>query len=257
MSALPVQDAADLVSLGFAELDTSLGGGLCRSALHEVYAANSADMVAATGFVLGVATKISCSKSRPRPLLWIRQDFLDAETGHIHPYGLSEFGIDPSNVIMVRVKDFAGLLKASAEATRCSALGCVIMQPWGEKSEMDLTTSRRLAMAAKTSGVASLLLRISGTPNPSAAKTRWRIRALPSQALAANAPGHPAFALSLLRHRDGITMPECYVEWNRDNQSFQPRHSPGRAPLPSSLVSAAANRPASTQGPASGLARAG
>jgi hypothetical protein len=40
------------------------------------------------------------------------------------------------------------------------------------------------------------------TPSPSAAHTRWQVAA-PFRRAGGQCPGHPAFALTLLRHRGG------------------------------------------------------
>ena len=65
------------VSFGVAGLDEVLGGGLVRAALHEVYAPGTPDLAAATGFAVGLAIRAAGQ----RPILWVRQDYLDAETG--------------------------------------------------------------------------------------------------------------------------------------------------------------------------------
>ncbi len=66
-------------SLGAAEVDAVLGGGLNRACLHEVLAPRGADWSAAAGFGLALALRAA----RGRPLLWARQDFLDGETGRL------------------------------------------------------------------------------------------------------------------------------------------------------------------------------
>ena len=68
---------------------------------------------------------------------------------------------------------------------------------------LDLTASRRLALAAEQSGVTLLMLRLEAEPVPSAADTRWAVSAAPSQALEANAPGPPQLEIELLRRRVG------------------------------------------------------
>lgn len=49
--------AAGRIGLGMPALDDVLNGGLARAALHEVYAAEVADLAAATGFALGLALR--------------------------------------------------------------------------------------------------------------------------------------------------------------------------------------------------------
>ncbi|WP_353187139.1 hypothetical protein, partial [Bosea sp. (in: a-proteobacteria)] len=225
--------AAGRVGLGAAEIDAALSGGLERAALHEVYAAGTAGLAAATGFALGLALRAARGEAQGeaqegaagsgRPILWVRQDFVDAETGRLHAPGLNELGLDPARLLLVRARDGEGVLRAGAEGARCPALGAVLIEPWGEPRAFDLTASRRLALAAEGSGVTTLLLRVAAAEMPSAARTRWQVRPLASRALEANAPGGPAFGLRLLRQRGGAAEREWRVEWNRDRCAFESR----------------------------------
>jgi protein ImuA len=258
------------VSFGTPVLDGALGGGIARAALHEIHAPGTADLVAATGFAVGLAIRAA----GPRPILWVRQDVVDVETGRLHPPGLTELGLDPARVLLVRARDAEGVLRAGGEAARCSALGAVLIEPWGEPRRLDLTASRRLSLAAEGSGATTLLLRAAVTAQPSAARTRWLVSGLPSRALEANAPGDPAFSLRLLRHRGGLDEREWHVEWSRDRQSFadsvfrsRPAFAgfhpaadrPGldAAPLPGAVVPFPADGPAAAGGENPGIRRAG
>jgi protein ImuA len=254
------------VTFGAAALDEALGGGIARAALHEIYAPGTADLTAATGFAVGLAIRAA----QQRPILWVRQDVLDAETGRLHPPGLAELGLDPARILLVRARDAQGVLRAGAEAARCSALGAVLIEPWGEPRLLDLTASRRLALAAEGSGVTVMLLRAVANPDPSAARTRWQVTALPSRALEANAPGDPAFNVTLLRHRGGLAECEWRVEWSRDRQCFEartvfqdaseparPQRPPDAASLSQPVVPFPGDRPAAAGTAASGLRRTG
>ena len=64
------------VALGHAEADATLCGGLARAAVHEVFAEGHQG-AAATGFIAGLAGRVT---SR-RPLVWVRQDFSEIESG--------------------------------------------------------------------------------------------------------------------------------------------------------------------------------
>lgn len=254
--------AAGRVSFGLPALDEPLGGGLARAALHEIQAPGTADLAAATGFALGLALRAAGE----RAILWARQDIVEAEAGRPHAPGLVELGLDPDRLLLVRARDPGGVLRAGAEAARCSALGAVLIEFWGEPRVFDLTASRRLALAAESSGVTTLLLRAAASPAPNAARTRWQVTPQPSRALEANAPGAPAFNIRLLRHRGGLGEREWRVEWNRDRRSFQdspvfvrseqqaPRTAHG-PPLSRPLVSLPGDRPA--QAGEAGLRRTG
>ncbi|KRE08265.1 hypothetical protein ASE61_01275 [Bosea sp. Root670] len=277
--------AAGRIGLGVPALDEALNGGLARAALHEIYAAEVADLAAATGFALGLALRAGAADgkagafsseaapgsreetrngSSERSILWARQDFVDAEAGRLHAPGLNEFGLDPSRLLLVRARDGEGVLRAGAEAARCSALGAVLIEPWGEPRPFDLTASRRLALAAEASGVPVLLLRVAAAEAPSAARTRWQVRALASRALEANAPGAPAFALRLLRQRGGVAEREWRVEWDRDRHCFAERSLFDRAsrtdhaaPLSRPLVPLSGDGQIAADGRDTGLRRAG
>jgi protein ImuA len=209
------------VSFGLPALDEALHGGLARAALHEFHAVEAADSAAAGGMVLALARRAAES----RPIVLVRQDFLDLETGALHPAGLPELGLDPSRLVVVRVRDVAGLLQAGVEAARCPALGAVLIEFWGDHRAFDLTTSRRLALAAQESGLPIFMIRVAAPATPSAATTRWQIRPGLSRALEARAPGPPCFRLRLLKHRQGIDLSEWCVEWNRDRAIFEPRQA--------------------------------
>jgi protein ImuA len=192
--------------------------------LHEVFAAGSADAAAAAGFALGLAA----GAAEGLPLLWVRQDFIDGEAGWLSGQGLAAFGLDPARLVTVRARNAADMLRALAEGGRCAALGAAIGEVWGEAAALDLTATRRLSLAARGSGVTLILLRLAAEPRPSAAETRWSARAAPSRPLEANAPGPPAFSVTLLRHRAGLPGRTLTLEWDRDRRIFrtpQPRRS--------------------------------
>ncbi len=208
---------AAFFSTGVPELDGPLGGGLPLGALHEVYARAPADSAAASGFALALAIRGAGKK----PLLWVRQDFADGEAGRLHAPGLVELGRDPASLVLVRARDASGVLRAGLEALRCGALGAVGLDLWGEPGLLDLTASRRFALAAAASGVPAIMVRIAAKPQPSAALTRWSVAAAPSRPLLANAPGAPSFSIRLLRHRAGLEARDWHVEWDRDRCSFR------------------------------------
>ncbi len=219
-------------ALGVAAIDDALGGGLKLGALHEVYAAAGHE-AAATGFTLSLALRAAAG----RPILWVRQDMLEVETGRIHAPGLVEMGLLPSRVVLVRGHDADDVLRAGEDAARCAGLGAVLIAPWAAPARLDLTASRRLVLAAAASGVTVLMLRCAAEPMPSAAETRWRVTAAPSQRLDADAPGMPAFDVTLLRQRGGAAGQSWLVEWNRDRLSFCARDARRAAPLSRPVVS--------------------
>ncbi len=229
--------ATDRFSFGFADLDAWLGGGLAHGALHEVYAERVADAAASAGFGLGMAARAAAG----RPVVWARQDLVGIETGQLHGAGLAAFGLDPAGLILVRARDPTAALRAVAEAARCAAIGAALVEIWGDPRVLDLKTSRRLALAASASGVTLVMIRLQAEPAPSAAASRWGVAASASVPLEANAPGRPAFAASLLRHRSGLGQRQWRLEWDRDSASF------ASASLPRPVVSVPAHRPVAAE----------
>ncbi|WP_210202468.1 ImuA family protein [Alsobacter soli] len=240
-----------------AAREASPAAGLARAALHEFYAAAPADGPAVTGALLALA-RMAAPDS---PILWVRHAFVDRETGALYPPGVAELGLDPGRLTLVRARDIPSALQAGLEGARCAALGAAVIELWGEAKALDLTASRRLALAARTSGTLVLMARVAANPQPSAAETRWRIEAAPSRALEANAPGDPSFSFTLLRHRGGLAPGEWRLEWSRDHARFAdrvPDASPARTgpALPGAVVPFSADRP-DPPGAAAPVRRAG
>ena len=107
------------------------------------------------------------------------------------------------------MRDAKEALQAGAEAGRCATVGATLIELFGEARAYDLTASRRLALAAAAAGAPIFVSRVGASPAPSAAASRWLVRAAPSRALAANAPGSAAFTIFLLRQRGGAAGQEC------------------------------------------------
>jgi protein ImuA len=207
------------VTFGVDAVDCRIGGGLIAAALHEVFAATVEDGCAAAGFAIALSMRASAVG---RCVIWVRERRCTGFTGQLHAAGLVEMGFDPDTLVLVDAPDTLAVLRAGADIVKCGQVGTVVIEPWGKAPQLDLTASRRLAMAAAASGVPTLVLRVNAEPMPSAAQTRWRVAAAPSTPLVANAPGHPAFDIALLRHRGGIAGFETRLEWNRDTRSFAP-----------------------------------
>jgi len=219
------------IATGHGALDEELGGGLACGRVHELFAASGDDAAGVTGF----ATMLSLrAVGRRSPIFWLRTDEAERVGGRLHGPGLIELGGDPDSLVLGVAPDNKALLKAAADAARCPGLSALIVECHGQCPALDLTASRRLALAAEQSGVTLFLLRLEARPVPSAADTRWMVGAASSQSLEAEAPGPPMFQIELLRRRSGPAGMHWQLEWNRDRLIFtDPALSGAMVPLPS------------------------
>ncbi|HUN97633.1 MAG TPA: DNA repair protein [Bradyrhizobium sp.] len=229
----------DRVALGHGGADTMLQGGLARAAVHEVFAAGH-QSAAATGFIAGLAGRVTAR----RPLVWVRQDFTEIESGALSMSGLAELGLDPRYLVTVRATDIEQALRTTGDALACDAVGAVVLEVWGESKQLDLVASRKLTLAAQASGVTCLVLRVAATPSPSTAETRWIARAAHSPpAGIETAWGTPRFDVELVRNRHGL-IGRWIMEWKCDECLFSEP-----ATYPQSLAATPAHRPHQSPAP--------
>jgi len=239
------------LALGHADADATLQGGLAVGAMHEVFTDAGRQSAAATGFVAGLAGRVAAR----RPLVWVRQDFTEIESGALSMSGLAELGLDPRLLVTVRAADVDTALRTAADALACDALGAVVLEVWGEARQLDLVASRKLTLAAQASGVTGLSLRLAAEPQPSTAETRWIVRAahsppavplmpaapslMPAAAslMPAAAWGAPVFDAQLVRNRHG-PVGRWIMEWKCDECLFS---KPAAYPQP--VAAAPAHRP--------------
>lgn len=203
------------IATGHAPLDQALGGGLARGQIHEFFGAGEEEGAAA-----GVALALAHRAGDKAPLLWLRSQAAGRAGGHPYGHGLAALGLDPARLLIGVMPDDAMLLRAGVDALRCPALGALILELRGRAPLLDLTASRRLALAAEASGVTALLLRIGGDPVPSAAATRWQVEAAASDPLPGDAPGLATFRLTLLRRRGGADGGNWRLVWDRQRGAF-------------------------------------
>ena len=86
-----MRTAPDRVALGHADADATLQGGLALGGGARGVRRSGRQSAAATGFVAGFAGRVAAR----RPLVWIRQDFTEIESGALSMSGLAELGLDP------------------------------------------------------------------------------------------------------------------------------------------------------------------
>lgn len=231
-------------TFGFPDIDQTFGEGLQRGALHEVFPAETGDTGAATGFVIALALRASKGNG---PILWLEEDFTAREHGGLYAPGLSIAGLDPQRLVIVRCPTPIEVLKGASDALEVGAVGAVVMAPWSNPRVLDLTATRRLLLGALQTDSPAFLLRVGGAPGESAAMTRWSVRAAPSLSRSTHAPGHPAFDVTLLRNRQGLTG-HWFMEWNNDEHVFRQLKTVSGAVVSASAYGQAAPRKSTTGG---------
>jgi protein ImuA len=161
--------------------------------LSEVFPATDAE-AAATGFVVAQLGHGAA------PVLWVQDRGAQRVTGRPCLAGL---GLHRPLMLM-QLSRPVDVLIAIEEGLRCKALAAVVAEIRGDPSVVHFTAMKRLALRAESAGVPCWLIRQAATANLSAARDRWRIAPLPSNANPddPNAPGDPRWQVELFRSRD-------------------------------------------------------
>ncbi len=141
----------------FGEISLGTGLALARGRVHEAVG-DSADMFA-----------LAAASATKGPVLWIGPT---RDVGSLAPSGLQAF-VDPARLILVTAGDRGETLWAGETALRARAAPCAILEM---RDGPDLTESRRLQIAAETSGGVGIIL-IHRRVQTSAAETRWSCNA--------------------------------------------------------------------------------
>ena len=196
--------ATDYRVLPFAvdAIDSRLGaGGLRAGALHEASARSVAmvDDAATTLFLAGIAAREAAEAGGP--VLWAscRSD--------LYAPGLAQAGLPSSSVIYAQPRDDAALLAVIEDAVRDGTPSVVV----AEATRVSMVATRRLQLVAAEADMPVLLLRRRRARDqdpldePSAAWTRWRIGAAPSERLSVAGVGRPRWSVELARQRGGAS----------------------------------------------------
>ena len=186
-----------VLPFGLEAIDTALPeGGLSLGALHEVAGGGNGaiDGAAAALFAAGIAAR---TKGK---VLWCvtRQDLFAP--------ALAQAGLAPDRVIYVEAGDEKSVLACFEEALRHGGLGAVV----AELAHLSMTASRRLQLAAESSGAIGIAVRrwrrqteAADFGQPTASVTRWRVSTLPSTPLPVPGVGRARWQLELIRCRAG------------------------------------------------------
>ena len=184
-----------ILPFGVKQIDQSLPeGGLSLGAIHEIAGGGNGAVhgAAAALFAAGIMARTSGQ------ILWCikRQDLFAP--------ALTSVGLSMNRVIFAEANDEKALLACFEEGLRHGGVSGVV----GEVSKLTMLASRRLQLAAEKSGAIGIVIRrwwkvkdADDFGNITAAHTRWRITALPSQSLPVQGVGKACWQLELLRCR--------------------------------------------------------
>src|ERR1700753_3707784 len=161
-----VLTGASSLPFGINEIDRWLpGGGLALGAVHEIceQGTDGARASLSALFAAGILARL------PGPVLWC------LHSRDLFAPALARVGLHPDRVIYCETWKDAEVLPAMEEGLRHGGLAGVV----GELVKLPLTPSRRLQLAAETSGVLAFVLRRSGprSDEHNACFSRWRIGA--------------------------------------------------------------------------------
>lgn len=165
-------------SLGLAEVPQAT---LDRAALHEVVAAEHRDKPSAMGFLTALVSRLwQVDLYDRRPLLWCALEQTEYDFGNLYGPGLAAMGLSPERFFFVTARKLQDMLWAMEEGLKCQQLSAVIGVTGKQAAGFDLTSSRRLHLAAEASGVTAFVLSAQGpdgVDSVTAARSRWRISA--------------------------------------------------------------------------------
>jgi protein ImuA len=186
-----------VLPFGIKAIDRHLPeGGLALGALHEVAGGGNGaiDGAAAALFAAGIA-----ARTRGQVLWCVTRQDLFAPA-------IAQAGLAPDRVIYVEAGDEKSVLACFEEGLRHGGLGAVV----AEVARLSMTASRRLQLAAETSGAIGVAIRrwrrhteAADFGQPTASVTRWRVTALPSTALPVPGVGRARWQVELIRCRAG------------------------------------------------------
>jgi len=173
-------------------------GGLSAGCIHEIKGTTLANAIA---FSAILSSRLAGDQGN---VLCISPDRA------LYPLGLLPYGIKLSRVLHVSARRHQDLAWAVMEALRCSQVSAVIALLDG----LDLTESRRLQLAAETSGATGFLLGHIASPPVASPITRWKISSIAGKS--GQRFSEPLWALDLLYCRGG--RPGSWIlEW-RDHK---------------------------------------
>jgi protein ImuA len=205
------------LSLGLPGVHAALAGpGLTCGVLNEIAAAAHGDKPAAFGFV--VALMAGALDARRGPAVFVASQRGLADFGTPYGHGLDQLGLDVGRLLLVETTSDKEALWALEETLRSQTRPAMVVG--AVAGCLDLTTSRRLNLAAAAHATPLVLLRAPGAAGTSAAATRWRIASAPAARDRFGAFEHPRWNVALERCRNGRTG-NWLIEWDHVAHRFR------------------------------------
>jgi protein ImuA len=187
---------------------------LASGALNELAAAHG-DRPAAFGFLFTL-TALGL-EARPGPAVFIAARRALADFGVPYFHGLGQLGLDVGRLVLVETRTDKDALWALEETLRS---GAAAMVAGAIEGGLDLTSSRRLNLAAAPQRPPLMVLRGARAAGVCAAATRWRIAAAPAARDRFGAFAHWRWQVALERCRNGRPG-EWLIEWNHVTHRFR------------------------------------
>lgn len=177
-------------------------------AIHEFCCSAKEDAAVTTGFIIGILSSLMKSGGAS---VWI------SSSGNIFPPALKFYGINPDQIIFIKLQKDRDILWAMEEALKCDGLAAVV----GEINEINFASSRRLQLAVEQSRVTGFILHPKvQNITTTACVSRWRITSLASL-LEDDLPGvgFPRWNVELLKIRNG-SIGAWQIEWRQGRFRF-------------------------------------
>ena len=174
---------------------------LRRGAVHEIWSDDARDAPSALGF--GLAQFGQWARAQAGAAIWVQLAHEIFESGAPYGLGLRDFGVDLERFVFIRVETMQEALWAAEEALNAPQAGAVLIDTPQAHRLLNLTTTRRLSLAAARSKAGALIMRNGVYAEASAAETRWRVRAAPSASdpYDTHAPKYARWRVNLERAR--------------------------------------------------------
>jgi len=205
------------LTLGVPQMHRHLPGpGLACGVLHEVAAAAHGDRPAALGFLFALTAV--AQHVRPGPAVFVAARRALADFGKLYGHGLRQLGLDVGRLILVETRTHKDALWAIEETLRSDVAAGMVAGAL--EHSLDLTTSRRLNLAAGVHATPLMLLRGTKAAGISAAATRWRIAAAPAARDRFGDFAQWRWHVVLERARNGRPG-EWLIEWNHVAHRFR------------------------------------